>query len=171
VKDDVQIAPRPPRKRRVLERALDKHLAIWANDPDVPEADRERVQQERDRRKHAVPAKVVGVVLAQGGATPEQLATLADALRSSHPTEVHHPFCPSRVHQVCRASGATVKVFRGEDLGRTIARGSDEVIGVVNETSRPTVNLGAWSTLRYALDRGVKVTIIWPNGETYEGKW
>ncbi len=170
----VDCPPSPPRKRYQLEKADARHLAIWATDGNLSEAERDRAQAERDRRKKARPSKIMGVVVGPGGATPAQLCKLEDALRSSHPTEVHHPFCPPRVHTVCRSTGAKVMALQGDalDAGRAVAQLCDVLVGLVNESTMPVLKQGpVWGPLRFAKDRGVEVQIIWPDGQDQNGRW
>jgi hypothetical protein len=173
MKDDVQAPPRPPKKRRALERALGRHLAIWASDESLSASERERVQAERDRRKAAKPPKVIGVLVGDAGATPEQTDTLARVLTSLAPTEVHHPFCSPRIHQVCRATGAKVVALRGEmgETSRRVARASDALVGLVPGRAMPVTKDGLWGELRRAKDRGANVVVIWQDGTEQTGRW
>lgn len=173
MKDDVETPPRPPKKRRALEAADARHLAIWATDESLPSGDRQRAQDERDRRKQLRTSVAVGVLVGTGGATAEQIERLQSALESVGPTEIHHPFTPGRVHAVCRATGARVAVYRGspEMTNRQVAQASDVLIGIVSENSIPIAKTGVWDSLRYAKDRGIDVITIWPSGLALEGRW
>lgn len=166
---------RPPKKRRQLEdpNTLDRWLAVWANDESLTPSERRRVQVERERRKRAKPTKALGVLVADGGASPEQVAGLRESVELALPTEVHHVFCAGKVHSTCKATGANVVVLRGESgsCEREIVQAADEVIGIVSSMQMPEAKTGTWASLRYAKDRGLPVKIIWPNGSIHEGDW
>src|SRR3954470_4455158 len=96
VKDDVEIPPAPPRKRRQLEAALPAWLATWANDESLPPSARRRAQEERDRRKALVPDVRIGILVGEEGMTPVQRDRLAELAGQAHPTELHVEFDVAR---------------------------------------------------------------------------
>lgn len=174
MKDDVAIPARPPHKRKQLEAALDKWLAVWAADSSLTPSEYRRVQDERDRRKQAAPEQVVGVVEGFGGATPLQVDALRALLATQHPSLIVHPLCSRKVHRICRDAEGSLSVVDGAStagMARETARQSDVLIGLVSETSMPTAKTGLWEALRYGKDRGADVKIIWPDGTLLEGRW
>jgi hypothetical protein len=167
VRNGVEMAYAPPKKRRQLEAADAKHLALWANDPELPPSARKRAQGERERRKRLSTGCTVGVLEDVGGATPEQVAQVAALLEAWHPSLILHPFSSGSLHHVCERA-ANVQIVHEHQAGRDAHR----VIGLPNATRMPDRKTeGVWRELRHAKDRGADVTVIWPDGSTLTGRW
>lgn len=166
---DEEVPPAPPRKRRALEAADARHLAIWANDESLSPGDRKRAQEERDRRKK-VGADAVSVGVLEGaGATPEQTARLAATLATLSMRDIKHPFCSKKTHAVCRDTGKPVWVV---DDPESVARECDVVIGLPHENALPLDKVGpVWGALRLAKDRKQEVVVIFPSGQLLKGRW
>lgn len=168
VRNGVEMPYAPPKKRRQLEAADAKHLAIWANDSDLPASARKRAQNERERRKRLVPdAPVVAVLEGSGGATTFQVHGVITTLEAWRPSKVLHPYSSGRLHHACKSS-AHVQIL---DHAYQIID-ADRVIGLPNETGMPErKDDGIWRHLRHAKDRGMDVMVIWPDGSTLTGRW
>jgi hypothetical protein len=174
----IEEVPRVPRKRYQLEKALDKWLAIWADDPTLSEGDHERVQAERDRRKklRKIKERTVGVVLSKAGAKPEQVHVLTEMLTQLRPSTILHPYAPPAVHRACTATGAEVRVTAyGARMmeGQLAATDADVVIGLATSFQMPDRKdgLDVWHALRRAKDRGIEVRVVWPDGSLLQGRW
>src|SRR4051812_26992531 len=110
-KEDAPVPDVVPRKRRQLEQAPPVWLATWLDRDDLSPGDRGRIEAEKRRRKvyRATNAMRVGVIVAQEGMTPLQLAALADVLRETGATELAHATLRPKVHgslmAICRELG------------------------------------------------------------------
>jgi len=171
MKDDVLDLPPVPRTRRGLHRALDLHLAMWAADEALPDADRRRVQQERDRRKQGDPSPSLGVIVDQAGMTPEQRAWLRERLAGPQaPGAVHHGGAQG-VHSACRQAGvASIR----HDTQRRTAQDTDlaivrlaatVVVFPASRTAPPQEPRGPWGMARYARHRSLPTTVVLPDGQ------
>jgi hypothetical protein len=166
-KDDVEIPPSPPRKRRVLEDqgvTLDKWLAVWANDESLPVSQRARAQRERDRRKLLLNLEpdIVGVLVGREGATPEQLDAIRGIVHGPSVLEVHAP-APLKL-----GLEEGFVLHRKPDLRErlhAIVKSSTTVVAAPKEAEKPNVVQGVWEAVRYARHRGLPVTVVMPDGE------
>lgn len=161
-----EIPSEPPRKRRQLEAADGKHLAIWANDPNLIASARKRAQNERDRRKRLGPERVVAVLEDDGGSTPSQVEAVVFVLSGWQPTEILKPFTSKSLHRAMSFVGPVTLIDPTE------ASRAERLIGLPNRIVIPeNKDKGLWKHLRQARDRGVDVMVIWPDGSTLTGRW
>lgn len=177
-KDDIEVPPRPPAKRRQLEAALPQWLATWANDESLTPSERRRVQAERDRRKKMKVRSelVVGLVLAEEGVTPAQLDALRDTVRSTQAAQVVHTRIPRKVHgklaQVCREQDVPLVLRAGDGLlgAREVVRESDIIIAAPREPQVQTyATPGVWSMVGLARHRSTPVSVVLPDGQVLQG--
>jgi hypothetical protein len=189
VKEDAPTPPRPPRKRRQMERALPVWLATWATDESLTPSERRRAQEERDRRKALQPEVVVGFVGAREGLSPGQRARVRELLAGA--TEAHHGDGlggDAQFHEIAGELGVPVvlhpplgrrafskaeRQFRAEppaDRTKAIVRqvnGAGALLVAPREGREPErVGEGTpWAAVRYARDRGCRVRVVMPDGE------
>lgn len=164
MKDDVEIPPAPPRKRRELERALPVWLATWASDESLPPSQRKRAQGERDRRKHLLPDVCVGVIVGEEGMTPAQRERLADLGVAASPTALH---VEERFVVHARRllqSIADVTIWMHPDA-QELVKASTLVLAAPKEPEKPDRVEGVWEGVRYAKHRKVPVRVVLPNGD------
>lgn len=169
MKDDAPPPPKPPKKRKQLERAPDLWLAVWANDHNLPEVDRAKVQEERDRRKAAQPDRVVGILVDYEGATPSQLETVKQELAKARPTMIHHPWTGKSLNTACKATGAPVEVHRDVTSTtnplREVVLASDRLIVAPRSRSESPV----WDAYKYAKHRKLPITVVLMDGTIQQG--
>lgn len=161
-KDDIEIPPAPPRKRRQLEdpNTLDKWLAIWATDDELPPSQRKRAQEERDRRKRLVPDVKVGILVGEEGMTPAQAAIVAEAVAPATELHAHGMYA---AHLRKPLSGVTTPCVQHGDY-REVIRYSTSLVATPKEPEKPDVVEGVWQAVRYAKHRKVAVKVVMPNG-------
>lgn len=122
--------------------------------------------------------------------TPVQREWLRNIMLNLTPDEVHHGACVNadeECHDICLELEIPVKVHppKGDrlmmprekwrsdlvevlwhkaylDRNRDIVDASDELIALPDGPERP--NGGTWYTVRYAVSKGVPVTICYPDG-------
>jgi hypothetical protein len=166
MKEDVEIPPGPPRKRRQLEdpgQTLDKWLAVWATDESLPPSQRARAQAERDRRKALVPDVRLGVIVGVEGMTPAQREVVAASMANA--TELH--WLTSTFPHLRRALvelGRHVAGTSHEDP-RDVVRHSSTLVAAPKEPEKPDRVEGVWEAVRYAKHRKVPVRVVLPNGD------
>lgn len=168
MKDDVEIPPEPPRKRRQLEdpgQTLDKWLAVWASDESLPPSARKRAQAERDRRKALVPDVRVGVIVGEEGMTPAQRERVLEILVSVGATEL--------LYDGDRLSHFRRLLLPLDDLGvpavlqqgdQELVRNSSTLVAAPKEAEKPGVVEGVWEAVRYAKHRKVPVRVVMQDG-------
>lgn len=169
MKEDVQELPAVvPRKRRQVEQALDLHIAIWL-DSEITPSERRRLLAEKQRRKNLTPDVVVGLVVADEGVTPIQLASLREELGRLEPTKIVHPgVASSKVHGACKAQGVPVEVYHdGDPISRAkeVVRAAEVLVAAPKEPTEPNEKTGVWSIIRYARNRSLRVRVILPDGQ------
>jgi hypothetical protein len=141
MKTDVPELPaRVPSKRHQIRRLLDLHIALWLASDDITDAERERLQAEKDRRKRERPAVHVGVIVGREGMTPEQRAYVRGYVMTLAPT--------------------TVETLAGNDH-RELIRASTIVIAAPKSRQRSGA---VWDAVAYARLRKVPVRIVYPDG-------
>jgi hypothetical protein len=169
VKDDVEIPPTPPRKRRALEQALPQWLAMWANDESLPPSQRRRAQAERDRRKRLVPDVIVGVIVGEEGMTPAQRGRLLELIAAARATELHHDW--SRSSHMRRLllplDDLNVRVVPQQG-DHELVRNSTTVVAVPKDVEKPDRVEGVWEAVRYAKHRRLPVRVVMPDGNEHE---
>lgn len=136
----------------------------------------------------------VGFTGTQKGMTARQLAVLQDLLWEKEPVEFHHGDCIGADEQadanaisVCTVvihppTDSKKRAFCHQPLGSivkfwTIIRNPKPYLvrnhDIVDETTcliatprqmKPVKRSGTWSTVRYALQRGRRVAIVYPDG-------
>lgn len=166
-------APAPdviPKKRRQIEAVPALWIATWLARDDITPSERRRLEEEKQRRKNQEPDQRVGVIPAQEGMTPEQLATFRRILPTTRATEVHHPGVASKVHGTCRSLGVPVIEHRDmaawSSRATEIVKGSDMIVAAPKDTrSSNGDKRDVWAIIRHARDRKLPVTIIMPNGD------
>lgn len=168
--DDIEIPTTVPRKRRQVEAALDKWVAVWLERDDLTPSERKRLEEEKARRKQerAREGQPVGVIVGVEGATPQQVAALREALGTANAIEIHHPGVSSAVHAACRTVGVPVVVHGVRDRDeamKEVVRSSGLVFGVVKETTEPINKSGVWGMVRYAKHRRLPVRVFLPSGD------
>lgn len=160
MKDDAPPPRHPPKKRYQLEnqsKMPDLWLAIWANDTKLSDDERERVQEERDRRKALKPDLIIGIIVDQEDVTPPQLKVLKEQLANAGATEIHHVWAPRRVASACRRVGIPVTAHR---TMHEVVQQSMRVIAA----PRGPADTPAWEAVKYAKHRRLPVTVILPSG-------
>ena len=145
MKNDVDVPPRPPKKRKALKQALDLWLAVWANDEALSRADRDRAEAERTRRKMAQRDVVVVVLIPREGLTPIQKHTIKALMEGA--TEVRRWVSGSAPYQ-------------------GVVRGAELVIAAPKEGKRPArpPDGSVWAAERYARDRGCRTVVVLADG-------
>lgn len=156
----------PPRKRRALEDAPALWLAVWL-DSELSPSDRRRLEEEKARRKALTREHRVGLVVAQEGLTPVQLAAVIAALDGA--SEVHHGGVPSKLHNAAREYGVVhhrdAWPFSDERI-KAVIRDSDAIIAAPKEqTIMPYATPGVWRWIGYARNRSLPVRVILPTGD------
>lgn len=168
MREDAPAPKHPPKKRYQLERALDLWLATWAHDEELPERERARVQDERDRRKALKPQRELGLLVEQEGVTPQQLELIVEKFRALQPTGIHHPWVQPRVHSACIELGVPVKVHRDVRDSfapmREVVLSSDIIVAAPRGMNRPSDPTPVWDSLLYARHRKLPLTLVLPNG-------
>jgi hypothetical protein len=169
VKDD---APRPaqvPKKARQMEQILDRWIAEWLAGDTITPSERRRLEALKAERKAAVKEWPVALLIGPEGASEQQAAGLSDALAGA--TEIHMPFAQKNVYQAARGSGATVTVwdeFAGlDEIVRALPRDVGRVVALPR--SREAMGTPAWEALRLAKHRGLRTTLIFPDGDLQQG--
>jgi hypothetical protein len=166
VKDDVEIPPAPPRKRRELERALPVWLATWASDESLPPSQRRRAQEERDRRKALVADVRVGVILGEEGMTPAQREVVLETLAAVAATELHYDGLRSPHMRRLLLPLDDLNVTSIPQPGdQELVKASTMVIAAPKEPEKPDRVEGVWEAVRYAKHRKVPVRVVLPNGD------
>lgn len=127
MKDDIQVPPRPPAKRRQLELAPDVFLAVWADErhePKLTPSELRRVKEERDRRRQRKGRSevVLGFTGTREGMTPRQRETVCElvAERREDVVEAHHGDCVGAdvgFHDICAPLGITMVGHPAEGNG------------------------------------------------------
>jgi hypothetical protein len=174
MKEDVEVPQEIPRKRRQLEQALDRWLAVWVARDDLTPSERRRVEAERDRRRHLATTRVIGFVAAPEGVTPAQLSTFCQLLRVTGPTEVVHSRLGRRAHGtlvgVCSELGVRHRLVgdvRDEmAAARELLSQVDEVIAAPREATVQTyATPGVWSVIGLARHRSLPTRVVLPDGQ------
>jgi hypothetical protein len=158
---------RPPRKRRELQRALDRWIAEWLASDDLTPAQRSMLEEEREQRKRTRKReqRAVGLIMPVEGYTKPQFDRLPELLAGA--TRILHHGVPSRVHQLCRRV-APVTVHN--DQPRTVVTNADLVIALTKETTvMPHATPGVWKLIGLAKHRSVPVRVILPDGTEPRG--
>lgn len=163
VKDDVEIPPEPPRKRRQLEAALPVWLATWATDESLPPSARRRAQEERDRRKALAPDVRVGFIVGEEGMTPVQRDRLVELAISAGPTELH--LDGRRLPHVRRFPAELLHMVVVHEEAQELVKASTLVLAAPKEPEKPDRVEGVWEAVRYAKHRRVPVRVVLPNGD------
>jgi hypothetical protein len=167
---DEQIPAEPPRKRRLLEAADARHLAVWATDEALSPGARKRAQDERDRRKQmSTDVMVVGVVEDVGGANPLQVETVRQWIEAHDVGHVLKAHSSRSLHYVCRQEAAEVVVVSyGDDAVVDV----DAVLGIPTTRRIPVrKDEEFWRLCRKAKDKDIPVYLIWPDGRIQSGRW
>lgn len=163
MKEDAPPPAHPPRKRYQLEsqgKTPDLWLAVWASDPKLSSAERERVQAERDRRKALQPDRRVGVLVDREDVTPAQLEALRQRLAGA--TEIHHPWASRRLVGMCRRVGPPVVVHKEM---RDVVVASSIVLAAPRAPEDFRNRTPAWNAIQLARHRKLAVTVVLPNGQ------
>lgn len=163
--DELEIPTTIPKKRRQVEAALDKWIAVWLEREDLAPSERRRLEEERNRRKaeRRREQNIIGILCPTEGVTPEQVATLEQALVALKPTEIYHHGVDRAVHSRCRATGVAVHVLWHQH--KDVVKASDLVVGLVKETTAPNNKTGVWDLVKYAKHRRLPVKVILPSGD------
>lgn len=168
MKDDVEIPPAPPRKRRQLEdpgQTLDKWLAVWAADTSLPPSQRARAQAERDRRKALVPDVRVGVLVGDEGMTPAQRQRILELVTGAGTTDLN--FDAQRLSHFRRLllplDDLNVRAIAMEG-DQDVVRNSTTLVAAPKESEKPGVVEGVWDAVRYAKHRRLPVRVVMPDG-------
>lgn len=166
MKDDVEIPPEPPRKRRVLEdpgQTLDRWLAVWATNESLPPSARRRAQDERDRRKRLAPDVRVGVIVGEEGMTPPQRSRVLELVGGA--TELHyHGDRQSHLRSLMLPlDDLNVRMVLHSD-DQEIVRAASTVVAAPKEPEKPNVVAGVWAGVRYAKHRRLPVRVVMPDG-------
>jgi hypothetical protein len=172
-KDDVDVPDEVPSKRRQLEGALDKWLAVWLTRDDLTPSQRRRLEEEKARRKALVPDQRVGVLVGAEGCTREQRARIMDVVAALQPTEIHHPGLSSPMHQACRRVAPVVVHQDGIRPAGTrdmqdVVKAAHVVVGAVR--SRSPEGTPVWEMIRYAKHRSLPVRVVLPDGSELQGE-
>jgi hypothetical protein len=170
-KDDIPPLPaKVPTKRRLIEKLLDVHIAMWLAGNELTELERERLEFEKQLRRAKDKIKRVGLIVGIEGVTPNQLSALGFLLMKEKPTHIVHHRVPSRLHELCRRTGAELVVFgRGDynDRVRAVVRDVSTVLAAPKEQREPEHKQegSVWWAVKYARHRDTPVKIVLPNGE------
>jgi len=192
MKEDVEIRPRPPRKRRQMEQALPQELAVWVDDINLTPSERRRAHEERERRKRADHRQVVGFSGTRAGMTPPQKRAIRELIENTEIREVHHGDCAGAdvtLHDmliVMQARAFEIVVHPPEDgryrafckgdraepalpyldRNKEIVKTATVLWATPKEATEPEPGRGqgTWSTIRYARKRGVARVIVMPDG-------
>lgn len=134
----------------------------------------------------------IGIIGTQAGTTPDQRAAITALLVGIQPAELHHGDCigaDSDIHDIARRhttarviihppDNPTTRAHRQGDEQRTPLPYLVRNHAIVDATDRlvaapagPELQRAAtWTTVRYAMRAGRRITIVWPNGSTEE-RW
>lgn len=172
-KDDVEVPDEIPKKRRQLEVALDKWIAVWLARDDLTPSERRRLEEERFRRKETPVGHPVGLLVGPEGATPEQVAAVPELLVGV--TDIYFPVLPTKLYRMVRDHpDAELHIYRHWDaqeaqriVVRALPRESARVIGIVRSASPE--GTGVWEMIRLAKHRGMPAQVVLPNGQLHEG--
>lgn len=152
-KEDTPLPAEVPRKRRQLEGALDLHLAQWLAGDTLTPSERRRLEEEKARRKTAIPTRLVVRLVPKEGMTPEQKRAVYVAVGEEQATTI-----ATIVHV---PDGAT------RDKLRTL--NPDAIVAAVKETREPAgVKTGVWDAVKFARHRRLAVRVVLPDGSTME---
>lgn len=177
MKDDVPTPAQVPRKRRQLEDrslVLDRWIAEWLAGDDITPSERRRLEAEKQRRKMLQPDVRLGLVVAQEGMTPPQMATVIEVLAVLHPTEVVHTRVSPRTHGIlvglCERIEASIRLVADvrdeEAAAKTLVHEVDIVVAAPREATVQTyATPGIWSVIGHARHRHLPVQVVLPNGE------
>ena len=165
MKDDAEIPNAVPRKRRQLERALDRWIAAWLASEQLTPSERRRLEAEKERRKALRRASSVelGLIVAPEGLTPAQLAHLIEFVGEARPVRLHwkHGNMP-----------LLRKVLGGLEIGafteqhpddRDVVRAATLVVAAPKESQQSSSEV--WAMIRYAKHRKTPVMVVMPNGD------
>jgi hypothetical protein len=179
MKEDAPVPEQVPVKRRQLESAPDRWLAVWLARDDLSPSQRRRVSDEKARRRAARPSVRVGLVVSAEGMTPPQFVTVAELIDQAGATEVVHTRLPRKHHGAvagaCRSLGIPLRLVEDarddEAAAKAIVRDVDRVIAAPRE-ARPRTHAtpGVWSAIGLARHRGLAVQVVLPDGTTGGGK-
>ena len=161
MKDDAPVPKKVPTKRRQLEAALDRWLAVWWVG-DLTPSERRRVHEERERRKRraARPDRNVGLLIGPEGATPAQATAIIDAA-----SDATHVSYYGQATRLLRAGLPPVPVLELPDA-QDVVRASNVVVAAPKEPSEPAgPKAGVWAGVKFARHRGVPVRVILPSGK------
>jgi hypothetical protein len=144
MKTDVPELPaRVPSKRHQIRRLLDLHIALWLASDDITDAERERLQAEKDRRKRERPAVHVGVIVSREGMTPEQREYVRGYVFTLAPTTIE-------------------TADTGDEEGfRDLIRAATIIVAAPKSRQRSGA---VWDAIAYARHRKVPVRIVYPDG-------
>lgn len=169
MKEDAPTPTHPPKKRHQLERVPDLWLAVWANDSELPESERQRAQDERDRRRTLSPSDyVLGLLVDREDCTPVQLTALREVMAGAKlagAKELHHPWTTRRIAGVCRHSGLPITTHQNL---RDVVLASERIIVAPRGPDDFKKRTPAWESVQYAKHRKLPVTVVMPDG-TVEG--
>jgi hypothetical protein len=169
--DDVEIPAAPPRKRRQLESAPAKWLAVWASDESLPPSQRRRAQAERDRRKRGQGMEtIVGLLVGSEGATPQQVEVMRERAHAGDVKRVKAPR-PLKLglkresYVVCDEPWAGAAL---DERLKYIVRTSTTLVATPEKDHDPQRVEGVWEAVRYAKHRNVPVKVVMPDGGEHE---
>ena len=163
MKDDVEIPTVVPKKRRQIEHALDKWIAVWLSRDDLTPSERRRLEAEKQRRKTAAPTVAVGILVGDEGLTPQQRAWLSDFLAEAHVDELHWPErALPHLRKVARDLSPGIETHATH---ADVVRAATIVVAAPKETEKPAEVSGVWEAVRLAKHRSLPVKIVMPNGE------
>lgn len=169
MKDDAPTPNEIPRKRRELERALDRWIAVWLTRSDLTPSERRRLEEEQESRKAARgrESRIAAVVVCREGASPPQAEALMEKL--SGVTEVRcAPHPPRWLKWSC--STREIPLISYEGGLRWAIQQADVLLAAPRETIPPT-NLPSWerspvwAAIGYAKHRKIAVTTIMTDGK------
>lgn len=162
MKDDAPVPERLPRKRRELEDALDRWLAVWLAREDLTPSERRRLEEEKARRKALTPDVQVALIVGNEGMTPAQHDRASDLLGAMGATEV---FYLQYVARHVRRLQQVTPMSTGFGDEREMLREATAAIATPKEPEKPNVVQGVWDAVRFAKHRKIPVRVVMPDGK------
>lgn len=166
MREDAPVPPRVPRKRRQLEDALDRWIAVWLSRADLTPSERRRLGEEKQRRKDLVPRCAWAFYGDEAGMTPPQKRTVRRLLEEMAPAAVFYNASLGASNALARV----VKYGKLEEPPELHPRAGQEPVKeatVLIAAPKETVAIeggSVWPAVRYARHRKIPVRIIKPDG-------